>query len=77
MMNKLTKRVFISIGVVLTKIKNVKTLNNYNDLFNILGNNVKTDLSWNNLKSLFTDYRNAFNTFDSNVSKGDGQTIKD
>lgn len=63
------------IQAVLTKIKNVKTLNNYNDLFNILGSNVKTDLSWDNFKSLFTDYRNAFTTFNSNVLKGDGQTI--
>lgn len=63
------------IQAVLTKVKNVQSLNNYNDLFNILGNNVKTDLTWDNLKSLFTDYRGAFTTINSNVLQGEGQTI--
>lgn len=63
------------IQAVLTKVKNVQSLNNYNDLFNILGNNVKMDLTWDNLKSLFTDYRNAFTTFNSNVLQGEGKTI--
>lgn len=63
------------VNAILAKSKSTKTLTNYNDLFNILGNNIKTDLSWNNMKVLFNEYRPAFNSFSNTGLKGDGKII--
>lgn len=60
---------------ILAKSKSTKTLTNYTDLFNILGNNIKTDLSWSNMKVLFNEYRPAFNSFSNTGLKGDGKII--
>lgn len=63
------------IQAVLTKMKHLEAVNQYSNVFNILGSNVKTDLTWNNIKSLFIDYRESFNNFNQNVLQGTGQTI--
>lgn len=63
------------VNAILAKSKSMQTLTNYNDLFNILGTNIKTDLSWNNLKVLFNEYRPAFNSFSNTGLKGEGKMI--
>lgn len=63
------------IQAILNKIKNLNSLSNYDNLFNILGNNVKTDLTWSNFKSLFINYRSSFTSFKTDVLHGEGQMV--
>lgn len=63
------------ITAVLKKLQSAKTLMRFNDVFNIIGNNVKTDLTWNNMTTLFSDYRPAMNNISQNSLQGEGKTI--
>lgn len=63
------------ITAVLKKLQSAKTFMRFNDVFNIIGNNVKTDLTWNNMTTLFSDYRPAMNNISQNSLQGEGKTI--
>lgn len=63
------------ITAVLKKLQSAKTLMQFNDIFNIIGDNVKTDLTWDNMTTLFSDYRSAMDHISQNSLKGDGKMI--
>ena len=63
------------ITAVLKKLQSAKTLMQFNDIFNIIGDNVKTDLTWDNMTTLFSDYRPAMDHISQNSLKGDGKMI--
>ncbi|MFC0461708.1 LCP family glycopolymer transferase [Enterococcus villorum] len=59
---------------ILNKVKSLDTLTNYDDLLEILGDNFKTDLSWQTLKLLFENYRVALTNIESQQLVGEGFT---
>lgn len=63
------------IKAVLSKLKSADSLMNFQGIFNILGDNVKTDLTWDNMTTLFADYRPALNNISQNTLQGQGQMI--
>lgn len=50
---------------ILNKVKSVDTLTNYDNVLQVLGNNFKTDFSWQTIISLFENYRVALTNIDS------------
>lgn len=63
------------IAALLKKLESTQTLTNYNQLFNILGGNVKTDFTWDHMKSLISNYNQAFKSTSNFHLKGEGKTI--
>jgi cell envelope-related function transcriptional attenuator common domain len=60
---------------VLKKLKSPKALTAYKDVFKVLGNNVQTDLTWEDMVNLSKNYRSAFDNVKSDNLKGEGQYI--
>lgn len=63
------------ITAVLQKLKSAQSLMGFQGIFNIIGDNVKTDLSWDNMTTLFSDYRPAMSNVSQNVLQGEGKMI--
>ncbi|MBO0481452.1 LCP family protein [Enterococcus sp. MSG2901] len=62
------------ISGIINKMKSVDTLTNYTNLLDALGNNATTDVSWDTIKVLATNYRDAFSTIHSEQLAGDSFT---
>ncbi|WP_242589935.1 LCP family protein [Enterococcus sp. DIV0660C] len=62
------------ISGIINKTKSVDTLTNYTNLLDALGNNAATDVSWDTIKVLATNYRDAFSTIRSEQLAGDSFT---
>jgi LCP family protein required for cell wall assembly len=62
------------ISGIVDKMKSVNTLTNYSNLFDILGDNTKTDISWKTLQVLVTSYRSALTKITSDQLAGTGFT---
>lgn len=62
------------ISGIVDRMKSVNTLTNYSYLFDILGNNTKTDISWKILQVLLTSHRPALTKITSEQLSGTGFT---
>jgi LCP family protein required for cell wall assembly len=62
------------ISGIIDKMKSVNTLTNYPDILNVLGENAKTDVSWDTLQTLAKNYNAALTTIDTQQLAGEGFT---
>ncbi|MBC9720137.1 MAG: LCP family protein [Lactobacillus sp.] len=62
------------ISGIIDEIKSVNTLTNYSGIFGVLGNNVKTDISWETLQTLAKNYRVSLTKITSDQLLGKGFT---
>lgn len=62
------------ISGIIDKMKSVNTLTNYPDILNVLGDNAKTDVSWDTLQTLAKNYNAALTTIDTQQLEGEGFT---
>ncbi|MFC4619238.1 LCP family protein [Camelliibacillus cellulosilyticus] len=63
------------IQAIVNKAANFSSLTRYDNILNAVGNNVKTDLTFSDMKDLVSDYRDARNHITSYEMKGDGRMI--
>lgn len=61
----------ILIGII-SQLKSLKTLTNYTDILKIIGNNMKTNISWTMIQNMFKQYRNALLNMKSDQLNGSG-----
>lgn len=59
---------------ILDQLKSVKTLTNYKDFLEIIGGNMKTDVPWNMMQNMVTQYRPALKNIKSDQLTGTGFT---
>lgn len=59
---------------ILDQLKSVKTLTNYKDLLEIIGGNMKTDVPWNMMQRMVTQYQPALKKIKSDQLMGTGFT---
>lgn len=57
---------------ILNKLKSLNTLTNYNEILKIIGENMKTDISWEMIQTIFKHYRPALKDVESDQLKGTG-----
>lgn len=57
---------------VIQKVLSLNGLTNYQKMLVTLGQNGKTDLSFNDMQDIVKNYHNAFNTFKTDQLKGEG-----
>lgn len=62
------------ISGIINETKSLSTLTNYQNILDVLGDNAKTDLSWDTMKTLFTNYRPALTTVESDQLEGTNMT---
>lgn len=60
------------IAGVAKQVLSIKGLTNYRSILRTMGENVKTDLSFSDMRSLMGDYRTAFGNITSDQLKGEG-----
>lgn len=63
------------IGAVLTKIKSTKSLTAYREILEALGENVKTDLTWDQIKKIMLNYTKVFENINHDTLEGRGEMI--
>ncbi|QNL92858.1 LCP family glycopolymer transferase [Lactococcus lactis] len=63
------------IGAVLNKIKSPKSLTAYREILEALGGNVKTDLTWDQIKEILLNYNKAFKNINHDSLQGEGEMI--
>lgn len=59
---------------IIKKLKSVDTITNYSNLLNILGKNAATDVTWDTLKKLLVNYREALTIVHSDQLAGESFT---
>ncbi|MGA5592610.1 LCP family protein [Enterococcus mundtii] len=59
---------------ILDQLKSVNILTNYKDLLEIIGGNMKTDVPWNMMQSMITQYRPALKKIKTDQLMGTGFT---
>ncbi|PQD31121.1 LCP family glycopolymer transferase, partial [Enterococcus durans] len=57
---------------ILNKLKSLNTLTNYNEILKIIGENMKTDISWEMIQTIFKHYRPALKDVESDQLEGSG-----
>jgi polyisoprenyl-teichoic acid--peptidoglycan teichoic acid transferase len=62
---------------VIKRAANLSTLTNYEDLLSALENNIKTNLTFNDIIGIQSKYKAAANTIDKIEIAGEGKTIKE
>ncbi|MGX2945483.1 LCP family glycopolymer transferase [Enterococcus alishanensis] len=60
------------IAGILKQMVSIKSLRNYHSILNSLGDNLQTDITFNDIELLFRNYREAFNQVDSEQAMGEG-----
>ncbi|MFN6834042.1 LCP family protein [Enterococcus hirae] len=55
---------------ILNELKSLNTLTNYNEILKIIGENMKTDISWEMIQTIFKHYRPALKEVESDQLKG-------
>lgn len=55
---------------ILNKLKSLNTLTNYNGILKIIGENMKTDISWEMIQAIFKHYRSALKNVESDQLEG-------
>ncbi len=63
------------ISKIINKGKSISTLTNYNDILNALENNIKTNLTLNEMIDIQSSYKPAAETIEKLEIKGDGKMI--
>lgn len=63
------------ITAAMNKAANFSNITKFNDILQILGNNVQTDLDMDKMQSLFTDYLGTRKNIETLELNGSGQTI--
>ncbi|MEK5427590.1 polyisoprenyl-teichoic acid--peptidoglycan teichoic acid transferase TagU [Cytobacillus sp. FSL R7-0680] len=62
---------------VIKKGMSINTLTNYDDILDALGKNVRTNLSFNEMRDIQKNYKNAVGKIDQLTISGNGQRIND
>lgn len=63
------------IQAILTDVKQMKSIGKYKKVLETLGGNVKTDLSWEQIKNIFMEYNLAFCEVSHDTLHGEGEMI--
>lgn len=63
------------ISAIVDKASGISSVTRFNEILNAVGGNVKTNLSFDDMKNLVFNYRNARQNTVNYEVKGDGQTI--
>ncbi|MDR2834222.1 MAG: LCP family protein [Streptococcaceae bacterium] len=63
------------IEAVMRKVATVDGLTNYRDMLTVLGDNMKTSLTWDQMRGLITNYRSAADTIKQDNLQGVGDMV--
>ncbi|MDR0920846.1 MAG: LCP family protein [Lactobacillales bacterium] len=63
------------VSAIIKSAMNLSTLTKYQSVLTAISGNVKTDLTWNDMKRIQQEYKSALGTVDSEQLKGDGDMI--
>ncbi|QXE01604.1 LCP family protein [Terribacillus sp. DMT04] len=63
------------IEAVINKGANIKSINKLDDILNVLGKNVQTNINLASMRHLLTDYRNVLNSVQEHEMSGQGTKI--
>lgn len=63
------------IAAIIDKASSASTVTKFNDILNVLGSNVKTDLTFDDMMDIQKNYRNAKNKIEQYEIKGQGGLI--
>ncbi|EMF0422035.1 LCP family protein [Enterococcus hirae] len=56
---------------IINKLNNVNNIFEYKNILNVVGSNLKTDLSWNEIKKIVPNYDKALKNIDSDQLRGE------
>lgn len=59
---------------IINKLNNVNNIFEYKNILNVVGSNLKTDLSWSEIKKIVPNYDKALKNIDSDQLKGENFT---